>query len=458
MLLKKYNWLIFGLLAAVMVIVPLYPKFPLVDIPGTYVEMRLEDLLILMLVVCWGLINLSRWKEILFNPVVLAIILFWSVGALSLFSGIWLTQSVQPGIGLLHFLRRIEVMLLFIVAATSISSVTQVKKLLVGMLIVTVLSSVYGLGQVYLGWPVVTTNNEEFSKGLILKLTPGARPNSTFAGHYDLAIYLSIALTFIAALFWVYKRKLVKLMLMISGLLALGLLALTAARVSFVAMIVGVASVWWGMGKRWLVVLLIIACGVTVMAVPQLRNRVFATIEVNILPAIKSVTKSTPAPTRQPTASEGAITNPYVAQTIVPGEPTTYTELEVYRSFKIRTDVNWPRAINAFKKDPLIGTGYSSISIASDNDYLRSLGEVGLLGTASLLLIFVMIARQLRSGLKKVTGVEKAVLVGSLMMLPVIAVTATFIDVLEASKIATLVWMWLGISWAISRRYQDHKE
>src|SRR3990167_10675400 len=48
------------------------------------------------------------------------------------------------------------------------------------------------------------------------------------------------------------------------------------------------------------------------------------------------------------------------------------------RSFNIRLKAEWPRAIRAFLKNPVLGTGYSSVGLAVDNDYLRSLAESGI--------------------------------------------------------------------------------
>jgi hypothetical protein len=52
----------------------------------------------------------------------------------------------------------------------------------------------YGFGQKYLHFPVYSTMNREYSKGEKLYLENGARPQSTFAGHYDLAAFLVIVL------------------------------------------------------------------------------------------------------------------------------------------------------------------------------------------------------------------------------------------------------------------------
>jgi O-antigen ligase len=145
-----------------------------------------------------------------------------------------------------------------------------------------------------------------------------------------------------------------------------------------------------------------------------------------------------------------------VASDIAEGEPTDYTELTVSRSYNIRTDVEWPRAIRAFNKNPLLGTGYSSITDATDNDYLRSLGETGLMGTFSLSLIFCLLLFTFIKAMKRVNTFERLFLIAVICATINILITAVFIDVLEASKIASLLWIMLGVSWAVATGYK-HK-
>ncbi len=78
-------------------------------------------------------------------------------------------------------------MSLFFVALASIRSVKNLKTYGLVLFLATLGVIVYGLGQKFFGWPVVSTMNEEFSKGMLLTLSEWARINSTFAGHYDLA-------------------------------------------------------------------------------------------------------------------------------------------------------------------------------------------------------------------------------------------------------------------------------
>jgi len=233
----KFNNLFFWLILGLLVFIPLYPKFPLVNVNGTYVAIRFEDLLIGLVEGLWLIANFSKLKKIFNMPLTQVFLVFWLIGFISLLSGVFITFTVVPSLGLFHFLRRIELMGLFFVAATAFKNTKQVKLALQVMLVAALLVVFYGLGQVYFKFPVVSTNNSEFSKGLVLVLTPGARPNSTFAGHYDLAIYLSVVLVFLASFLFFGKRLLLKIILFITGLLSFGLLGLTAARASWLGLL-----------------------------------------------------------------------------------------------------------------------------------------------------------------------------------------------------------------------------
>lgn len=482
---KFNNWIFLGVIG-LSVFIPLYPKFPLAEVEGTYVAIRLEDFLLLALVFLWGIINLKRVRKILSMTITKSFLLFWFIGLVSVISAIILTDTVQPSLGLLHLVRRVEYMLPFLIAATSIQNSHQARVFLYGMLVTSILVTLYGFGQIYLEFPVISTTNREFSKGQILTLSPGARPNSTFAGHYDLAAYLSIVLVFASTMFFFYKDLWKKAIIIGASLIGFALLGFTAARVSFVAAIGGIGLSFLLLQKRMLIVLLIIATIATVAAIPQLRHRLVATITVNILegggpkyePPAGETNQFTPmvsmaeqlkgATTAAQIASISAGLNDATPSTksawdkpfpadIAPGEPTNITELGVYRSFNIRYDVEWPRAIRAFEKNPLLGTGYSSITIATDNDYLRALGETGLLGFFSFALVFFIIIKRFTKSLYTLKGFEKYFIISALAMIAVILGTATFIDILEASKIAIIFWMILGIAWAISRNYEDSK-
>lgn len=457
--------IIFYLSLFLLAFIPLYPKFPLLNITGTHVAVRLEDLLIALVITFWIISSYLRkdWSFFTKDNIGKAFLLFLLVGSVSLFSAIFLTSTVQPHLGLLHFLRRIELMLLLpLTAAIFITRKRLTAAFFVlGFVLFAVI--IYGLGQQYLDWPVISTTNSEFAKGLVLRLTPGARVNSTFAGHYDLAVFLASALAFLAVSFFASRKRWKILILALSGL-SFFILILTAARVSFVAAFVGaVSALIFSKKKKYL--LLIFLLLIMVLAYPsQLRDRYASTVTVNLLNLGqryegRNLNQQLESQLNIPTlsyrmASRSSLAAPFASASggmpidITPGEPINVTELAVYRSFQIRLNVEWPRAIRAFLKNPFLGTGYSSLDIATDNDFLRLLGEVGLLGTLAFFLVIFSIWKKIFNGLRDDDKIIRAFSAGTLSMIIVFLVNGVFIDVFEASKVASLFWMILGLNLA----------
>lgn len=456
---------IFFLILFLFAFIPLYPKFPLFNVKGTFVAIRVEDLLIGLTVALWlfYLIFADKLKDFLADKLNRAILLFFFIGSLSTFSAFFLTHSVALQLGILHFLRRVE----FIILLPLIVTIVTTKKRLVWVLIVLALTTlavnVYALGQQYLDWPVISTTNSEFSKGLILSLSPGARVNSTFAGHYDLAVFLAMTVTVLTASFFAVKKR-YKLVIIILGGVSLLVLIMTAARQSFIAAFLGIVlALILSNRKKYILLFLILAFAILVYP-SQLRDRFISTITVNVfhlgqryqgktpdqqlrsklnIPTLAVKTSSTSADT-----STFATPSGNTATDITPGEPVDTTQLGVYRSLQIRLNIEWPRAIRAFIKNPFLGTGYSSIDIATDNDFLRSIGEVGFLGTFALILIFIEIGKRILGGRKSKISLVRFLSAGVFSMMIAFIINGLFIDVFEASKVASLFWMMLGLSLA----------
>lgn len=469
---KKYlpifEKILFLLVLFLFVFIPLYPKFPLVNITGTFVAIRLEDLIIGLAVSIWGiyLVLSNQLRSFLKDKLNQAILLFFFTGVVSSFSAIFLTHTVSLNLTILHLLRRVEFMLLLPVVATVVKNKKRLTWILIFLLLTVVAVNLYALGQQYLDWPVISTTNSEFSKGLILRLTPGARVNSTFAGHYDLAAFLAMALVILTPLFFAVRKTLKPVIATIGGL-SLLVLIMTAARLSFVAAFVGIIVALLLSKQKKYILLIMIATLALLIYPSQLRDRFISTVTVNLfhqgqryegktqdqkvrsklnIPTLAVKTSSQSASTSSFASSSGTI-----ATDITPGEPVDTTQLGVYRSFEIRLNIEWPRAIASFVKNPLLGTGYSSIDIATDNDFLRSLGEVGLLGTLASVLILIEIAKRIFACLKNENKIMRYFSAGVLAMLMAFLVNGLFIDVFEASKVASLFWMILGLGLAASR-------
>jgi hypothetical protein len=100
---------------------------------------------------------------------------------------------------------------------------------------------VYGFGQKHFGWPIIITQNEEYSKGVALRWIPGSHINSTFAGHYDLASYLVLLLPIFINLLFKLKNYKEKLILFLAIFAGLWLLVNSASRISLASYLVSVS-------------------------------------------------------------------------------------------------------------------------------------------------------------------------------------------------------------------------
>ena len=375
-----------------------------------------------------------------------------------------MTHTISTNLGILHLARRIEILLFLPFFVSIIKSKRKAYVLLGTLSLVVLLASLYALGQRYLHFPAVSTTNAELAQGVVYYIQPFGRIISTFAGHYDLAIFLVMALTIISSVIFYFMQK--KNMFYVAWLGFLGVLSgvvlvMTAARLSFVAALVGIILALILAGKKKFILVLFILVALALAYPSQLRDRFVSTFTVNILRSWQTYFNKSSTGTKLniPTLPRGTIRDPkdatdetaLTSPDIVPGEPTDITDLGVYRSFEIRIRAEWPRAIRAFIKNPLLGTGYSSVGLAIDNDILRSLGEVGILGTFAFFLVIYETVKRIITIYRSQSGFVKYLSGGTLAMIFAFIVNSLFIDVFEASKTGSIFWMILGITLALGK-------
>ncbi|MBI2335121.1 hypothetical protein HYU96_04995 [Candidatus Daviesbacteria bacterium] len=150
---KFLFWLIIFLFA----FIPLYPKFPLVNVAGTFVAVRAEDLFIALAYITWAfyMVFSKKVTDFLKDKLNLAILLFFFIGLVSWFSANFLTHTTLPALSFLHWARRVEFMMLLPLAATVIKTKKQLFISLATLAAVVFTVNIYALGQQYLNWPVV---------------------------------------------------------------------------------------------------------------------------------------------------------------------------------------------------------------------------------------------------------------------------------------------------------------
>jgi O-antigen ligase len=420
------------LFAAVLIFIPLYPKFPLFTVPFTYVAIRAEDFLIALVWLVF-LVRLLVQRQIKFPRISFQFAVFFFVGLASSLSAILITQNVQPLLVLLHFFRRIEYMSVFFLIYWAGKEAGTRRYFLELSILPAVGVFLYGLAQIYFEAPVITTMNAESSKGIAMFLRPGVTLNSTFAGHYDLAVYLTMMLTFLVAISSHIGSWLKRLPFLGLFVLLLWLFMQAGSRISLLSLILSVCVVCF-LYRRYLLgfvfICLIFAFIATSSQYISRFKSIFRfvgsfTSEVMVRPVF--------AATASPSATP--------APTVAPLPP-----LDI--STNIRLNVEWPRAMRAFYKNPFLGTGYSSITLATDNDYLRALGETGLLGLLSFLALLLGIGKFLWREINKVSGIDKIIIISAIGIFISFLTTATFIDVFESSKIAVLFWAFMGLAFS----------
>lgn len=438
--LEKYG------IAILLLAIPLYPKFPFARIPGTYVSVRLEDFLIAALALITFILYFKKLKGIFKNGLERAILLFIFAGLVSLISGLLVTQTVVFHIGLLHWLRRIEYFIPFFIGLLYFKDKKSddleffIKTLMIGVIII----FLYGLGQKYLNWPVIITQNEEYSKGIALRWIPGSHINSTFAGHYDLATFLVLLLPIIISFYFLLKGLWTKISLAMVIFSGLWLLANAVSRISVVSYLLA-TTVSLFVLKKYKGILIIIFVSLLVFAFSSsllARYTQFVKVLYQRLSRIEVFAQELPR------RKENTLTVP---------KPASIFE---DRSISIRLNVEWPRAIRAFSKNPILGTGYSSITLATDNDFLRLLGEVGIVGFSAFLLIFANLGKLIARGLKisgSLGNVTKGFVVAYSGALAGILLNALFIDIFEASKFAIIFWLITGMYVSLVRNYKDEQ-
>jgi hypothetical protein len=486
----------------------LYPKLPSIHIMRTWVYIRLEDFFILATVIIW-LVQLIRRKIDLPKVFAISIGTYWTIGFISLiFSLLFIAPTLQgffPHIAFLSFLRRIEYMILFFVAFSTIRSEKDVRDYLVIFALTVFSVFLYGLGQKYyiqvwalapeffqkysFCFPSFQTGNEEFAKGIPLCLPEGARITSTFGGSYDLAAYLVLALPIIIGTFIIIKKRIWKLLTGLVFVFGLMLLIFTAQRAAFVAYLIGsIATLIFIKRKLFIIPIIILSIGLLLVFSESTAKRFLSTLRVSnvvvdsqgrligeALPDELRRKIRNPKTAELPEGSaflglpdngtQVGTSSAYVQRELTPQEAkrlqlaegtlqiSTVTgsflvkKVLVYDiSFTTRFQAEWPNAWRAFMRNPLLGSGYSSITLATDNDYFRALGETGILGLLSFMGIFLVSWITL----KKITpNIKSRLILGFVYGLSGgvvgLALNAILIDVFEASKVAENLWIMMGI-------------
>lgn len=498
---KLLNWfktdLTYKAVLFLIAFIPLYPKLPLLDIFGTWVYVRLEDVLILFAILIFIYERIKKPPQVK-NKFIVPISVYLAIGLVSaIYSIVFIGPHLAnyfPHLTLLHFARRIEYMSLFFLAFYAVDSRKKLKQT-IGVLVFTVVTLVfYGFGQKFMGWPAFLTMNEEFAKGLPLRLPPTARIPSTFGGHYDLAAYLVLVIPILGSLVFSARKILMKLFYLLLCIGAYILLLFTASRISFGVYLVAISAMLSWHKKYILIPVVIVASFFMMNFVSGASERFYKTLrfsdvivdlstgqpigtldEFNKGQAVVAKQEEPDkenlptgsgfigVPSETPTKSVKSV-QVFISHELATGSGEIATisgsflvqKALVYDiSITTRFQGQWPKAIEAFKRNVLLGSGFSTLSVASDGDYLRLLGETGILGFLGFVGIFLFAFHIYSRNKSQLEPLEKSFVIGVFAGLLGLALNAILIDVFEASKVAYSMWLLLGISLVILLKAKD---
>lgn len=485
--------------------IPIWPKLPVKTIEYTYIAIRWEDLFMVFFSLVFFIQLIFKKISLRKNPLLVMIILYWVVVFVSYLLGFYYFRTVKTlELGFLNAARRVEYMIVFGIAFAALKNRNQFWFFLKSILFVVFIVAAYGIGQKFLGWPAVQTMNPHYSKGYLLVLDANARISSTFGGHYDFAAYLIFFIPLVLS-FFVYTKK--KWYFLVFSIMVLSLV-LTASRVTYVTYFASVIPFLLFVKKPKLLIAAIILILLFTPLSENLTKRINRTfrqekiwynpitgntvlprdMSPNDLPAgdyligqriptpqaVGVVTADQTTRTTNEIKKQLNITDDDVFKIkkqireqiadearksgkVLPEEEVskivdaTFVNLRPVQailpdiSIATRLQVEWPRAYKAFLMNPLTGLGPSSITEATDNDFLRALGETGILGFSLLYGIIIRIAWIVFQRARTIEKEEKIVLMGMVFGTWALLVNALMIDVLEASKIALTVWLVWGL-------------
>lgn len=487
--LSETNWL-FLLTAFLFVFIPLYPKLPLADIiPGYLVRIRLEDFAVLFVSLVW-IIQFLR-KKIEWNTFFFWLVVgYLLIGLSSILSGIFLNHTIPAqllhiGKSALHLFRYAEYFALFVIGFSALTSSKQLN-VLYKLLLATVLAiTIYGAGQKYLQWPVYSTMNREYSKGQALTLGEHAKVQSTFGGHYDLAAYLVIVLPLLFNYFLSAKKWRTKIITLVVEMGGWWMMVLSGSKTSLLAaglahlIVLALYLNAHGFFKKmnWLKLIKISLTGVVAISILLasifVLNKDMAAAFLNLstkVPVIGSVVSKFYTTGSDSTKPQDWIVNQpiYEEKKVVLDNGEEVIELVKKElewspnalkygiSMGIRLDTLWPNAITALRRNPYVGSSYGNLnkvaleeftdSDSTDNNYLRTLGETGLLGFVTfyglIILLLVTFVKATQSQVNPTTVYSQA-MVGVIIGL---LINAFYIDIFAASKVAFIFWLIAGVT------------
>lgn len=444
------------------VVILMLPKFQLIPIAGTYVNIRFEDFLVAGVYGIWliGVFS-GRYKpfQVIKSKSLLTFIIY---GFFITLLGILIFETIDaPHLGILHWARHLEYMLMYVVAATTLNP-KALKQYIYVILIVGILTWVYG----FLQWQDILPSVHTLSKsGELGTYSEIGYVISTFAAHYDFGAFLMICVIFSIWGYFTHKGW-DRVWFVVLALLFWWMSRLVYGRAAYLGLL-GTAIFMLGVKISPLVLAPIYELVMTFLRYFSGQFSIYSykfTLAVLPEPKEPSSIVSKPTPTPKPaTSGVDEVVTQFVPQQlswldeqimkIAPAIQNIFNRLDINLdpSANIRLRI-WREKIEHVGYNIYWGGGYYAGGLGADGNYVRMLVEVGVLGMAWFLLIlrdFITLAWKLyrshASEYEKMFGLSIVALIIGML------INAVFIDIFSASKIAFLFWFLMGLFAAVHR-------
>lgn len=414
----------------------LVPKISIMSVPGTYVGIRGEDLLIFLFLAAF-LIKRALSPSFKINKdfkKINKLFLFYAVACLlSVCYGIYLGFINNPLLGFMFLFRKIEYFIFIFLGYIYFTDNKNTKKFIKAIDVSVVILLIIGIFQKFgiIGAYALGRYDPDSSDRIM----------STFSGAYEYSSFL-VMITPIYIYRMKANKKLALFYVIFLAIIGYSVL-ITEARIALVAFSAMIAISIWKMIKSNAIKLVIIfyAIGLTFVG-GALAQNISASGSVEYLERFSTIDIG-------PMIDETKYAyNVRDYKTFLVTGPQIYfagSDL----SYSMRMS-KWLNYIDGVQHNPIFGLGLSTTGEAVDGNYIRYLAESGLLGFSLWLMLILTVLKVGKKVMKK-DSLEGYLLYSATIGLLMIAV---FIDVFEASKVAMLFWFIVG--WSLVNLNKKH--
>lgn len=465
----NFDWVTLGLLSFLL----LMPKLRFIPVSGTYVNIRVEDFVVALIYGLWGvgwlMGRFSLRKVFNYQPV----LIFLVYGGIITFLGITVFGTVkEPHLGVLHWLRRVEYFGIYFLAATSLKR-ERLKEYLYVLLSIGIITWFYAVLQ----WQNVVPGAHTLNKsGKLEAYSQIGYVISTFAAHYDYGAFLILMVALSIWGYFSHRNRRAKLFFVFWAFAFWWMSRLVYGRAAYLGMLLAAGLMLGVKLSPW--------AFLPSYEVLRTFDRYFGgrfsrysyNFRFDILPGRPlRPTPTVPSPT--PSTVESAVTtgSDKFTSTAKPALTPHPGPTQAQSQFKEQLDAlvtKWSDSLNSVigrvdvKLDPSAnirlrewpdalakvgyhffwGGGYYTAGLGTDNDYVRHLVEVGVIGSALFFLIIFDFMRVMWRNFKaQLDPWAKHFHLAMLVFVIGLLVEAVFIDIFASSKIAFTFWFLMGL-------------